>query len=119
MGPDRVLEEVMEKIRARVAGRSLRGGTPSSAKQPAPRESQTEPIPLVVSSAALIEIPANDLAPLHVEIETALEGTRRVGQVNPRNPGLLNSVAQFVKKVMRRSLTWYTRPLHYFQGGAI
>ncbi len=26
---------------------------------------------------------------------------------------------QLMKKVMRRSLTWYTRPIHYFQGGVI
>ena len=39
-----------------------------------------------------------------------------VGQLNPRNPGLVNQAIQFVKKVMRRSLSWYTRPLHQFQG---
>ncbi len=39
-----------------------------------------------------------------------------VGQLNPRAPGLLNRGVQFVKKVMRRSLSWYTRPLHLFQG---
>ena len=66
-----------------------------------------------------IELEINDLTQLRGEIDTALEGTRRVGQINPRNPGLHNQVIQFMKKVMRRSLTWYTRPLHYFQGGAI
>ena len=39
-----------------------------------------------------------------------------VGQLNPRNPGLLNQVIQAFKKVLRRSLTWYTRPLHVFHG---
>jgi hypothetical protein len=37
-----------------------------------------------------------------------------VGSLNPRNPGLHNKLIQFVKKVMRRSLSWYTRPLHQF-----
>jgi hypothetical protein len=40
----------------------------------------------------------------------------KVGTINPRNPGLLNGLIQFVKKVMRRSLSWYTRPLHQFHG---
>ena len=60
-----------------------------------------------------------DFSPLQFEIETALEGTRQVGQLNPRKGGLYNDAIQFLKKVMRRSLSWYTRPIHYFQGGVI
>jgi hypothetical protein len=41
-----------------------------------------------------------------------------VGVVNPRNPGPHNGLIQFAKKVMRRSLSWYTRPLHQFQAAA-
>jgi Methyltransferase domain len=39
-----------------------------------------------------------------------------VGTINPRRPGLHNDIIQFAKKAMRRSLTWYTRPLHEFHG---
>src|SRR5271157_1162649 len=39
-----------------------------------------------------------------------------VGSLNPRNPGLHNDLIQFAKKLMRRGLSWYTRPLHQFQG---
>jgi 2-polyprenyl-3-methyl-5-hydroxy-6-metoxy-1,4-benzoquinol methylase len=39
-----------------------------------------------------------------------------VGTINPRRPGLHNDIFQFAKKAMRRSLTWYTRPLHEFHG---
>ena len=39
-----------------------------------------------------------------------------VGSLNPRPPGLHNSLIQFAKKLMRRGLSWYTRPLHQFQG---
>jgi ABC-type transporter Mla subunit MlaD len=35
----------------------------------------------------------------------------RVGVVNPRLPGLHNDLIQLVKKLMRRMLSWYTRPL--------
>ena len=39
-----------------------------------------------------------------------------VGQLNPRGPGLLNPLAQTLKRVIQRSLSWYTRSLqalHY------
>ena len=49
----------------------------------------------------------HELRQLQIEINTALEGTRRVGQINPRNPGLINNAIQLWKKVMRRTLTWY------------
>ena len=66
-----------------------------------------------------LDVPVGDLAPLRAEVETALSGTRDVGQINPRPPGLHNRVIQFAKKVMRRSLSWYTRPIHVFQGAVI
>jgi SAM-dependent methyltransferase len=34
-----------------------------------------------------------------------------VGHLNPRNPGALNRVAQAFKRIIRRSLSWYTRSL--------
>jgi SAM-dependent methyltransferase len=37
-----------------------------------------------------------------------------VGHLNPRNPGLLNEVVQTLKKMLQRSLSWYTRPLQVF-----
>lgn len=37
-----------------------------------------------------------------------------VGRLNPRNPGLLNRAIQALKKLMQRSLSWYTRPLQDF-----
>ena len=39
-----------------------------------------------------------------------------VGSINPRNPGLHNDLIQFAKKLTGRGLSWYTRPLHHFQG---
>jgi len=37
-----------------------------------------------------------------------------VGQLNPRNPGLLNRAIQAFKKLIQRSLSWYTRSLHEY-----
>src|ERR1019366_7454421 len=61
----------------------------------------------------------HDLWQLGKEIDTAREGSRLTGQLNPRDPGPINGLIQFAKRVMKRSLTWYTRPLHLFQGGVI
>jgi len=66
-----------------------------------------------------LQFPVNDLAPLRAEVETALSGHRDVGQINPRGPGVHNRAPQFAKKVIRRSLSWYTRPIHVFQGAVI
>jgi O-antigen chain-terminating methyltransferase len=62
---------------------------------------------------------ACNLSPLRTEIDGALEGHKLVGQINPRAPGIHNQAIQFVKRAMLRTLTWYTRPLHYFQGSVI
>jgi len=62
---------------------------------------------------------SQDLLDLRNEIALAEQGHRQTGQLNPRNPGALNDAVQFGKKVMRRSLAWYTRPLHLFQAAII
>lgn len=42
------------------------------------------------------------------------ETKEAVGQLNPRNSGLPNYLAQTAKKTLQRSLTWYTRSLQNF-----
>ena len=111
----------MEKVRANLKRRQT-GAPPASAPghwrpDDGPTGGNgTRPAPEAVLHSG---IPLSDLAPLRIEIDGALAGHRLVGQVNPRGPGLHNQIFQFVKKVMRRSLTWYTRPLHIFQGAVI
>jgi hypothetical protein len=70
----------------------------------------------VATSEALALFP---MADLQYEVRECQPLTQSVGILNPRPPGLPNQLAQFVKKVVRRSLTWYTwytRPLHLFHG---
>jgi len=40
-----------------------------------------------------------------------------VGQLNPRAAGLLNRALQAFKKLVQRSLSWYTRSLHQYHDG--
>ncbi|MGA9566858.1 MAG: methionine biosynthesis protein MetW [Candidatus Korobacteraceae bacterium] len=120
MGKNPTVEEVMQRIRARVAERN--SGDAQTSRTASFAQSGASGAPTIASAgevSASVNLPSIDFSGLHSEIEIALEGTRRVGQLNPRNPGVLNAIIQFVKKVMRRSLTWYTRPIHYFQGGVI
>lgn len=42
-----------------------------------------------------------------------------VGGLNPRGPGLHNQLIQFAKRLIRRSLSWYTRPIQLFDGAVI
>ena len=37
--------------------------------------------------------------------------TSQIGALNPRRPGLVNSFIQWIKRMLRRLLTWYTRPI--------
>ncbi len=61
-------------------------------------------------------MPAYDLYELHANLAACNALHNSVGTLNPRRPGLHNQAIQLVKKIMRRSLTWYTRPLHEFHG---
>ena len=120
MSENSSIEDVIQRIRARVERRNASRAFSASVTPSNSHDEFGNATPAVdTGTIPGFEIQANDLSPLRGEIETALEGTRRVGQINPRNPGLHNAAIQFVKNIMRRSLTWYTRPLHYFQGGVI
>jgi len=56
-------------------------------------------------------IDLSNISRLSAEVWTAREA---VGQINPRNRGLLNQLAQAFKKGLQRSLSWYTRSLQAF-----
>ena len=64
---------------------------------------------------------SNDAQELHrlwTAVETCAATQAAVGELNPRPAGVHHSAAQLVKKTMRRSLSWYTRPLQTFQRSA-
>ncbi len=94
-------QEVLSTLRAHVA----------SYQSPSPNESGTKASidPLVVEELSAIDPPV--VEELSAEVWNA---SNAVGQLNPRNPGLLNHLIQFFKKVLQRSLGWYTRSLQAF-----
>jgi O-antigen chain-terminating methyltransferase len=99
--PKEVIAAIRERVRARHAA----------------EPEHTAPCP--PAAASLTPAPsAYDLRELHANLAACNALHAAVGTLNPRSPGLHNQALQFVKKVMRRSLTWYTRPLHEFQGAA-
>ncbi len=105
----RILERIKQRLQTAAPAATVPGGTSRAASD----SGISSPAP------APFTLKLHETSQLRTEIYTALEGTRLVGQINPRNPGLINNLIQMLKKVMRRSLTWYTRPLHYFQGGVV
>ena len=133
------IDEIMARIRAQVQGRGgdatsgsqvSESGKPSSdvAQIMARIREQLKPESPPAGSTVTPEAGApvqplipklHDVARLRAETDSALLAHRQVGQLNPRPPGLHNRALQFVKKAMKRSLTWYTRPIHLFQGAVI
>jgi t-SNARE complex subunit (syntaxin) len=71
-----------------------------------PDEQRPAPIRANVSSINL-----SNISRLSAEVWAAREA---VGQLNPRNRGLLNQIAQTFKRALQRSLSWYTRSLQAF-----
>ena len=95
------LTEVIAHIRERARARHT--GEPAQITQ--------HPTAAPILSSAR---PDYDLHELHANLAACNALHNAVGMLNPRRPGLHNQALQFVKKIMRRSLTWYTRPLHDF-----
>ena len=61
------------------------------------------------NGAILGDVPLPDLLPL-LHARDAAEGkVASIGTVNPRAPGLLNSIAQSGKKLIARALSWHVR----------
>lgn len=89
-------QEILAVLRAHVA-RSQGNGTNGTAPADAPIE------PSRVDLSKLDQFSA--------ELWRLRNG---VGQLNPRNAGLVNRAAQALKKFVRRSLSWYTRSLNEY-----
>lgn len=96
--PTEVIARIRERVRARHAGEGPEYGPPRN--------------PIATFGPA--SSTHYDLGELHVNLSACNALHNAVGTLNPRHSGLHNQVLQFLKKIMRRSLTWYTRPLHEF-----
>jgi hypothetical protein len=95
------VEELLNHVRERVQARGPQRITSLPAK----------PLQGPGRSAGPVEF---DFAELRRNVLDASTYHAMVGQLNPRGPGLPNRSVQLVKKVMRRSLSWYTRALCIF-----
>jgi hypothetical protein len=94
------VQEILAKIRERVQARAPRP-VPSQIGTPA-------------SDAGTKPVLRYDTTDLRLNLQDCNLLHNAVGTLNPRNPGLLNRGIQFFKRLMNRSLSWYTRPLHQF-----
>lgn len=87
-------EEILARMQERVEGYRRQSPTPG-------------PGPVNTNS--------DDLYGVASRVQTA---SNAIGTLNPRNRGFLNDLAQSVKKLFQRSLSWYTRSLRSF-GAAV
>src|SRR6185369_15134337 len=88
------VKEVLKKLREQLAIRAENDFAASVAAQPSVPASTPDALPLLrqmlaVANAAMLEI----------------------GELNPRQPGVLNSFIQKSKRLLQRLLSWYTRPI--------
>lgn len=95
------IAEVLERIRARLRTKvetDLRAGD---------------------GAAQSTESPSATVGDLLQQLDAIRGAHHQVGEVNPRHPGLINSLIQTFKMSLRRILTWYTRPIVDFQAHTI
>jgi 2-polyprenyl-3-methyl-5-hydroxy-6-metoxy-1,4-benzoquinol methylase len=100
--------EILERMRDRVNEAKI--GTNSSFAAGSVRPSRQ------YAFVADKSVPGYHLGRLRQHVEIVYQLQSAVGTLNPRPPGLVNQVIQRLKKFMSRALSWYTRPLHQFQG---
>jgi SAM-dependent methyltransferase len=108
MGDPLNVEQIMEQIRERVRSRKQAGNGSAIADGAASIPVSQEKSAATLSLYDLREMRRNAAANNMLYDQ--------VGRINPRRPGLHNDLIQLFKKVLRRMLTWYTRPLQEFQG---
>jgi len=70
-------------------------------------------------SLGLEGVAAPDLSPLVHARDAAEAKVAAIGTVNPRPPGLKNSIAQFFKKMIARALDWHVREQVEFNRAAM
>lgn len=123
-------DALLKSIRAQLRARRSGAGNGSQPDDPAEIARLLEHVRMQLNPAQLSgenfhaspvpsSVKPQDFSPFATELESALTAHRQFGQVNPRLPGLHNRAFQLLKKAMRRSLTWYTRPLQHFQGAVL
>ena len=71
------------------------------------------------SGGAAGDIPLPDLTPLLHARDAAQAKVAAIGTVNPRPPGLINSIAQLAKKLTARALDWHVREQVEFNRGVM
>ncbi|MGA3027416.1 MAG: methyltransferase domain-containing protein [Bryobacteraceae bacterium] len=71
------------------------------------------------AAAAGGEIPLADLMPLLHARDAAEAKVASIGSVNPRPPGLKNSIGQALKRIVARALDWHVREQVEFNRGVI
>jgi SAM-dependent methyltransferase len=103
------IQEVMAGIRQRVEARKEKGEAVAPVRGSArPQANVAERTPQLYP-----------LVQMESRIASARVAQTEIGTINPRRPGFHNNLIQLFKKAIRRSLSWYTRPLMRFHSAVV
>jgi len=67
--------------------------------------------------ASFLDLSSQDIARLRDELKAVLDSHRQFGELGPEAAS--NTALRIAQKLLRRSLTWYTKPNQLFQGAVI
>jgi hypothetical protein len=117
------VEDLMQRIRSLVRAEA-NGFTPGESATEGILLRLRQRIPVAMEEAVAVRQPAvahemPELSAINAELEACVSASAMVGEINPRHPSVANDRIQSVKRLMRRSLGWYTRPLRLFHGAVI
>jgi len=79
------------------------------ARYPQPDGANNGNSPIAAAESRYIRVPVADLMPIVHARDAAQAKIAAIGSVNPRAGGAINSLIQFFKKTIARSLQWFVR----------
>lgn len=114
MADQRFMDDLMGRTRSLIRTDAKRSTTAASAAdQILVRLREQLPATFIEVAAA------SEVGAIPKVLESCVNASAMVGEINPRHPGFLNDQIQSVKRLMRKSLGWYTRPLRLFHAALI
>ena len=114
-------EDLMERVRSLVRAEAWSVSPPSSVTEQILSRLQREfpEIAQGITPDTVVVSAATNFTWLQAELEACISAAGGVGELKARHPGFVNDRLQDVKRMMRRSLSWYTRPLRLFHGAVV
>ena len=112
-------QDEVERTRRRMIANTVPGPASLDANGPQVAGNGAQNKNSDATAAEPIPFDTQDLEAIDRELDAALRAHQQVGQLSAREAGPIGGTNYFFGKIMRRSLAWYTTPLHLFEGATI